>query len=247
MLKYSIKVNEKNIKREEMSWGEKFLSQDLSYISGVTSPSYHLEKYSIMPSTNSIVSSDSTLRINSTNVYRNGYCILRNKKYDINTLSVCMHNGNVMEYKDVKYIEYNGKYYYGVFDENTKQYQFVIDGILIDNNGNIEEGILSVETNYKHAESVETNDDSYKYVSFDTIFWIENGTITIDGTTYLYDANENCIHLSDGSIVTDPTDISNCNGIYLKHYDTPKEVTKFILTKAFDSLLCNYSKITYCS
>lgn len=156
MLKYSIKVNEKNIKREEMSWGEKFLSQDLSYISGVTSPSYHLEKYSIMPSTNSIVSSDSTLRINSTNVYRNGYCILRNKKYDIKTLSVCMHNGNVMEYKDVKYIEYNGKYYYGVFDENTKQYQFVIDGILIDNNGNIEEGILSVETNYKHDESVET-------------------------------------------------------------------------------------------
>ena len=237
MLKYSIKVNEKNIKREEMSWGEKFLSQDLSYISGVTSPSYHLEKYSIMPSTNSIVSSDSTLRINSTNVYRNGYCILRNKKYDIKTLRVCMHNGNVMEYKDVKYIEYNGKYYYGVFDENTKQYQFVIDGILIDNNGNIEEGILSVET----------NDDSYKYVSFDTIFWIENGTITIDGKTYLYDANENCIHLSDGSIVTNLTDISSCEGIFLKHYDTPKEVTKFILTKAFDSLLCNYSKITYCS
>ena len=190
-----------------------------------------------MPSTNSIVSSDSTLRINSTNVYRNGYCILRNKKYDIKTLRVCMHNGNVMEYKDVKYIEYNGKYYYGVFDENTKQYQFVIDGILIDNNGNIEEGILSVET----------NDDSYKYVSFDTIFWIENGTITIDGKTYLYDANENCIHLSDGSIVTNLTDISSCEGIFLKHYDTPKEVTKFILTKAFDSLLCNYSKITYCS
>ena len=247
MLKYSIKVNEKNIKREEMSWGEKFLSQDLSYISGVTSPSYHLEKYSIMPSTNSIVSSDSTLRINSTNVYRNGYCILRNKKYDINTLRVCMHNGNGMEYKYVKYIEYNGKYYYGVFDENTKQYQFVIDGILIDNNGNIEDGILSVETNYKPDESVETNDDSYKYVSFDTIFWIENGTITIDGTTYLYDANENCIHLSDGSIVTKYTDISDCDGIFLKHYDTPKEVTKFILTKAFDSLLCNYSKITYCS
>ena len=200
-----------------------------------------------MPSTNSIVSSDSTLRINSTNVYRNGYCILRKKKYDINTLRVCMHNGNGMEYKDVKYIEYNGKYYYGVFDEKTKQYQFVIDGILIDNNGNIEDGILSVETNYKPDESVETNDDSYKYVSFDTIFWIENGTITIDGTTYLYDANENCIHLSDGSIVTDYTDISNCEGIFLKHYDTPKEVTKFILTKAFDSLLCNYSKITYCS
>ena len=237
MLKYSIKVNEKNIKREEMSWGEKFLSQDLSYISGVTSPSYHLEKYSIMPSTNSIVSSDSTLRINSTNVYRNGYCILHNKKYDIKTLRVCMHNGNVMEYKDVKYIEYNGKYYYGVFDENTKQYQFVIDGILIDNNGNIEEGILSVET----------NDDSYKYVSFDTIFWIENGTITIDGTTYLYDANEKCIHLSDGSIVTNLTDISNCERIEIRYDKTPKEVTKFILTKAFDSLLCNYSKITYCS
>ena len=234
MLKYSIKVNEKNIKREEMSWGEKFLSQDLSYISGVTSPSYHLEKYSIMPSTNSIVSSDSTLRINSTNVYRNGYCILYNKKYDINTLRVCMHNGNVMEYKDVKYIEYNGKYYYGVFDEKTRGYKFVIDSILKEENETVSEGSLTFET-------------SGNSVCFDTIFWIENGTITIDGTTYLYDANENCIHLSDGSIVTDYTDISNCEGIFLKHYDTPKEVTKFILTKAFDSLLCNYSKITYCS
>lgn len=239
MLKYSIKVNEKNIKREEMSWGEKFLSQDLSYISGVTSPSYHLEKYSIMPSTNSIVSSDSTLRINSTNVYRNGYCILRNKKYDINTLSVCMHKGNGMEYKDVKYIEYNGKYYYGVFDKKTGRYKFVIDSILKEENETVSEGSLTFETNPKI--------DNNKYVCFDTIFWIENGTITIDGTTYLYDANENCIHLSDGSIVTDYTDISNCDGIYLKHYDTPKEVTKFILTKAFDSLLCNYSKITYCS
>ena len=238
MLKYSIKVNEKNIKREEMSWGEKFLSQDLSYISGVTSPSYHLEKYSIMPSTNSIVSSDSTLRINSTNVYRNGYCILRNKKYDINTLSVCMHNGNVMEYKDVKYIEYNGKYYYGVFDENTRGYKFVIDSILKEENETVSEGSLT---------TFEIKDKDESYVYFDTIFWIENGTITIDGTTYLYDANENCIHFSDGTKVTDPTEISSCDGIFLKHYDTPKEVTKFILTKAFDSLLCNYSKITYCS
>ena len=236
MLKYSIKVNEKNIKREEMSWGEKFLSQDLSYISGVTSPSYHLEKYSIIPSTNSIVSSDSTLRINSTNVYRNGYCILHNKKYDIKTLRVCMHNGNVMEYKDVKYIEYNGKYYYGVFDEKTGGYKFVIDSILKyeEESKTVSEGSLTFET-------------SGNSVCFDTIFWIENGTITIDGTTYLYDANENCIHLSDGSIVTDPTEISSCGGIFLNHYDTPKEVTKFILTKAFDSLLCNYSKITYCS
>lgn len=192
-----------------------------------------------MPSTNSIVSSDSTLRINSTNVYRNGYCILRNKKYDINTLRVCMHNGNGMEYKDVKYIEYNGKYYYGVFDEKTGIYKFVIDSILKEENETVSEGSLTFETNPKI--------DKNKYVCFDTIFWIENGTITIDGITYLYDANENCIHLSDGSIVTDPTDISSCDGIYLKHYDTPKEVTKFILTKAFDSLLCNYSKITYCS
>lgn len=106
-------------------------------------------------------------------------------------------------------------------------------------NETVSEGSLTFETNPKI--------DKNKYVCFDTIFWIENGTITIDGITYLYDANENCIHLSDGSIVTDPTDISSCDGIYLKHYDTPKEVTKFILTKAFDSLLCNYSKITYCS
>ena len=93
----------------------------------------------------------------------------------------------------------------------------------------------------------EIKDKDESYVCFDTIFWIENGTITIDGTTYLYDANEKCIHLSDGSIVTNLTEISNCDDIDIRYDETPKEVTKFILTKAFDSLLCNYSKITYCS
>ena len=197
-----------------------------------------------MPSTNSIVSSDSTLRINSTNVYRNGYCILRSKKYDINSLRVCMHNGNVMEYKDVKYIEYNGKYYYGVFDENTGGYKFVIDSILKyeEESKTVSEGSL---TTFEIKNKDEDKDESY--VCFDTIFWIENGTITIDGTTYLYDANEDCIHFSDGSIVTNLTEISNCGGIDIIYDETPKEVTKFILTKAFDSLLCNYSKITYCS
>ena len=145
-----------------------------------------------------------------------------------------------MEYKDVKYIEYNGKYYYGVFDENTGGYKFVIDSILKyeEENKTVSEGSLT---------TFEIKDKDESYVCFDTIFWIENGTITIDGTTYLYDANEKCIHFSDGSIVTNLTEISNCDKIDIRYDETPKEVTKFILTKAFDSLLCNYSKITYCS
>ena len=80
MLRYNIKVTEDDISREKMSWDEKFLSQDLSYVSGVTSTSYHLEKYGMIPASNSMVSSDATLRVVSENVHRNGYCIIRDKK-----------------------------------------------------------------------------------------------------------------------------------------------------------------------
>ena len=102
MLRYSVKLNKDNIKRENMSWGEKFLSQDLSYVSGVTSTDYHLEKYTMMPSTNDLVSSDSTLSIESENVIRSGYCIVRDKIYHISTIKI--------DNSDKPYIEFNGKY-----------------------------------------------------------------------------------------------------------------------------------------
>jgi hypothetical protein len=45
MLKYEIQLTDNEIKLEEMTkqdWREKYLSPNLSFVSGVTSQSYHL-------------------------------------------------------------------------------------------------------------------------------------------------------------------------------------------------------------
>lgn len=228
MLRYSVKLNKDNIKRENMSWGEKFLSQDLSYVSGVTSTDYHLEKYTMMPSTNDLVSSDSTLSIESENVIRSGYCIVIGKVYHISTIQI--------DNSDKPYIEFNGKYYYQYKNDNGEQC-YKIDNV------------LSVKGNDKYPTenelTVVRNGDS---ITFDTIYWIENNTVTIDGVTYDYDSNENGIRLGDGDIISDYSVVTDCSGISFVKFDSKdvKEVTKFKLTKSYDERRFDTSKISYC-
>lgn len=44
MLRYTVKLEEENIKRDEIVWSEKYVSPDLSFVSGVTSQKYHLSE-----------------------------------------------------------------------------------------------------------------------------------------------------------------------------------------------------------
>lgn len=228
MLRYSVKLNKDNIKRENMSWGEKFLSQDLSYVSGVTSTDYHLEKYTMMPSTNDLVSSDSTLSIESENVIRSGYCIVRDKIYHISTIQI--------DKSEKPYIEFNGKYYYQYENDNGEQC-YKIDNV------------LSVKGDDKYPTenelTVVRNGDS---ITFDTIYWIENNTVTIDGVTYDYDYNEKGIRLGDGDIISDYSVVTECSEIKFVKFNNEdvKEVTKFKLTKSYDERRFDTSKISYC-
>ena len=228
MLRYSVKLNKDSINRENMSWGEKFLSQDLSYVSGVTSTDYHLEKYTMMPSTNDLVSSDSTLSIESENVIRSGYCIVRDKIYHISTIKI--------DNSDKPYIEFNGKYYYQYENDNGEQC-YKIDNV------------LSVKGDDKYPTenelTVVRNGDSIK---FDTIYWIENNTVTIDGVTYDYDSNEKGIRLGDGDIISDYSAVTDCSDIKFVKFNNEdvKEVTKFKLTKSYDERRFDTSKISYC-
>ena len=43
MLSYKVKLNGSYINKDEVVWGERYLSPDLSFVSGVTSQDYHLE------------------------------------------------------------------------------------------------------------------------------------------------------------------------------------------------------------
>ena len=222
MLRYNIKVTEDDISREKMSWDEKFLSQDLSYVSGVTSTSYHLEKYGMIPASNSMVSSDATLRVVSENVHRNGYCLILGKEYDVKKVKV---NG-----KDVNYIEVNGTFYYEV------KGKYVIDNMLKKDGDSIISGEVIVPSG------------SQDFVNIDTIVWIEDGKVTIDGKTYWYDENERKITLDGVYFIDDYKSVTKCSsssGITFVNF--PIDVTKFKLTKAFDEIGYDYSKVSYCS
>lgn len=223
MLRYNIKVTEDDISREKMSWDEKFLSQDLSYVSGVTSTSYHLEKYGMIPASNSMVSSDATLRVVSENVHRNGYCLILGKEYDVKKV-------NVGE-KDVNYIEVNGTFYYEV------KGKYVIDNMLKQDDD--KKSVISGEV-IVHSGSKDS-------VNIDTIVWIEDGKVTIDGITYWYDENEEKITLDGVYFIDNYESVTKCKDIKFFNFKSTIEVTKFKLTKAFDEIGYDYSKVSYCS
>ena len=61
MLKYSIKISNGDIRQEGIVWGEKYLSPDLSFVSGVTSQDYHLEKFKQISVSNSISHTPNTV------------------------------------------------------------------------------------------------------------------------------------------------------------------------------------------
>ena len=221
MLRYNIKVTEDDISREKMSWDEKFLSQDLSYVSGVTSTSYHLEKYGMIPASNSMVSSDATLRVVSENVHRNGYCLILGKEYDVKKVKV----GE----KDVNYIEVNGTFYYEV------KGKYVIDEMLKQDGESVISGEVIVPSGSQDS------------VNIDTIVWIEDGKVTIDGITYWYDENEGKITLDGVYFIDDYKSVTKCKDIKFFNFKSTIEVTKFKLTKAFDEIGYDYSKVSYCS
>ena len=223
MLRYNIKVTEDDISREKMSWDEKFLSQDLSYVSGVTSTSYHLEKYGMIPASNSMVSSDATLRVVSENVHRNGYCLILGKEYDVKKVKV----GE----KDVNYIEVNGTFYYEV------KGKYVIDEMLKQDDD--KKSVISGE--------VIVPSGSQDSVNIDTIVWIEDGKVTIDGKTYWYDENVGKITLDGVYFIDDYKSVTKCKDIKFFNFKSTIEVTKFKLTKAFDEIGYDYSKVSYCS
>lgn len=221
MLRYNIKVTEDDISREKMSWDEKFLSQDLSYVSGVTSTSYHLEKYGMIPASNSMVSSDATLRVVSENVHRNGYCLILGKEYDVKKVKV----GE----KDVNYIEVNGAFYYEV------KGKYVIDEMLKQDGESVISGEVIVPSEIQDS------------VNIDTIVWIEDGKVTIDGKTYWYDENVGKITLDGVYFIDDYKSVTKCKDIKFFNFKSTIEVTKFKLTKAFDEIGYDYSKVSYCS
>ena len=106
MLKYKVRLSPDVMKKEEMVWREKYLAPDLSFVTGVTSQDYHLEKYDTIEAANSINDRSGILNLETENVEREGYVVLHGMSYDVFNDTFFdyqyANNGTVIDYKYVK-------------------------------------------------------------------------------------------------------------------------------------------------
>lgn len=250
MLKYEVRLGKDNFKKDKLVWSEKYLSPDLSVITGVTSPEYHLEKFNTLAATNSIINSDGAVNVECKNVQRQGFIVLKEKEYETFT-------GETIDYSSVKtgqtinyrYLVNNDKYFYWGSIPNTMNSEGTgpLNGYHIDNLLNMVEdsnGYDIIET-----INVPCGKDTNP-VKIDTLYWIEDGCVTIDGHQYIYDRNEGTngiLKFGENGNALDITAITKCKSVEFYPYESSndyEEVTKFKLTKQ-PEVVKNFERITF--
>ena len=229
MLNYSIKLGDEYIKKDVVVWGEKYLSPDLSFISGVTSQDYHLEKQAQIEA--SINGKSDLLNIECENVKREGYVVVKGKryrKYDDDTVLI------------------NGKYYYisnnkiTINDWLVQQFSVKMDYDPSTQKYDKRYFVPGVTT------SAVTCDISGNCALVDTIYWIEDGKVTIDGNQYFFDKDEitpnsmGALKYFEDGVALPSSGVTDCDDI--EYYPIEKgtdyiDVTKFKLTKDGDRIL----------
>lgn len=168
MLKYKVRITNNDFKNDSIIWKEKYLALDLSFISGVTDYSYHLERHDKILGSSPYANQNTVLNVETDIVTRLGFIEVKDKEYPIK--SFIDSNGNI-----VKYVFINGQYYYikdGKITINEWQKHDL-------NTNDVVEEDIEIE--------VGTRDKSIK---LSTIYWIEDGYVTIDGFKYIFDNNE---------------------------------------------------------
>lgn len=210
MLKYSVRLTNKDIQNNVLQWREKYLAPDLSYISGVTDVSSHIERFNELSAHNSLSNQGSILSLETEIVTRLGYIVIKDKEYKVESV-----NGK-------QYVFINGKYFYA---NNNKITVTVWQCETI--NGIVEKDVIkSIEGDIIKLDTVcwiedgLAEIDGVKYV-FDKNEQQEDGTI-------------GCLKAAeDGSIINE-TDITKCSSIYYAPYISVTQihdVCKFKLTK----------------
>lgn len=237
MLRYSIRLGANNVVASKpIQFGERYLDPSLSYFSGVTSPLYHVSSDNIAKVKTPYDSSTSNFKSESYIVTRQGYVLVKGKKYPLRAY----HDTRYGESKTVteyKYIEANGRFF------STSSSSLVLDKWLVPS------GNTAVES----SVTVNNITSSTTEISVDTLYWIEDSKVTIDGNTYVFDKNEETSNGKYGALknyeegdTIPPTEICKCtsmefNVFDLKDFDT---VEKFVVYNNNDSDAL-IDKVTY--
>lgn len=230
MLKYSVKLTDKDFKDNNIVWREKYVAPDLSYISGVTDFSCHLEKHPYMTVENPSANQSNILKVESEVVTRLGYVILKDKEYPVKKV-----NG-------INYVQINDRFFY---ESGGK---FTIKDWLCESfvrkNGKIVPNMVE--------KDVSTTASGGK-IKLDTICWIEDGFVTIDGVEYIFDPNEQqsdgtvgCLKFkNDGRVISKPCE---CSSVYFAPFTDVSFIHEVCKFKAYSTPYLSYkfTDIKYC-
>lgn len=224
MLKYKVRLTENDFKANNIVWREKYVAPDLSFISGVTDSVYHLERYSTISVVSPLTNNNSILNVETEVVTRLGYVIAKEKEYPINTF-----NGK-------KYVEINGRFFY----ENGNK--FIIKNWQCETYKNVNGKYIP---NIREIEKTVETSSGDSYIKLDTIYWIENGFVTIDGHQYIFDKNEQqpngtkgCIKFTDNGKSIE--DVTKCESMYYMPYDDPSLIHDVCKFKAYTTPYMQY-------
>lgn len=236
MLKYKVRLTENDFKDNNIVWREKYVAPDLSYFSGVTDSIYHLERYNNISVVSPITNQNSIFDVDTEVVTRTGYIIARGKEYPVKSFSL---NGTTKYYVEIndKFFYDNGSGSYTIKNWQCETYKRVGDKIV----PNIIE------------QDVTTSSSGGK-IKLDTIYWIEDGYVTIDGNQYIFDKNEQQPNGTKGSIRYTNNgktieDVTRCSSIYCMPYDDASLVHDVCKFKAYTTPFTEYKPrdIKYCS
>lgn len=242
MLKYKVRLTENDFKDNNIVWTEKYVAPDLSYFSGVTDSRYHLERYNNISVKSPITNQNSIFDVETEVVTRTGYIIAKKKRYPAKSFK--------KNTTTVWYVEINSVYYYYNGSEFTiKNWQY--ETFVKNSKGKYVPKIIEKDVKCGLNSSSKT---VKPYIELDTIYWIEDGYVTIDGNKYIFDKNEQQPNGNNGCIKYTNNgksleNVTNCESIIYVPYDDASLVHDVCKFKAYSTPFTEYKPkdIKYCS
>ena len=246
MLKYKVRLTENDFKDNNIVWREKYVAPDLSYFSGVTDSIYHLERYNNISVVSPITNQNSIFDVDTEVVTRTGYIIARGKEYPVKSFNL---SGSTKYY-----VEINDKFFYDDGSRPDGKGNYTIKNWQCETYKRVGDKIVPNIIERDEETSGETNSNGKTVVKLDTIYWIEDGYVTIDGNKYIFDKNEQQPNGTKGSIRYTNNgrtieDVTRCSSIYCMPYDDASLVHDVCKFKAYTTPFTEYKPkdIKYCS
>lgn len=216
MLRYSFKLGRDTNETQDLEWNDRYVSQDLSFFSGTTSPSSHLDSMDRINVEYSKNESHAPFNIRTERVSRNGYVIFTKKEYEVKDETYTFYDDMSGSELSGSYIEICGK---RVFKNSEDK--FVITHFPYE--------FTVGDVRYSDVTAEETDG----VVKLDSVYYVEGGFVNIDSRYYAIDFDAYSPNGTIGAIedlegnFVGFNEICRCSGLKIVRYPSPVDIIRF--------------------